>query len=513
MRAIQRPGVSAAAALLVAASMAAVPVTAWASDSPAAAVAPLAGGDCPLLVLEQQRYPKATVKSALAYGLKGDGATDEYNALQKIAADISNKKFAQRMIVYFPAGTYSINRFVRETGEGANKNKHVKYANASNFSLIGCTGATISVKGDFRMTNDTTLGNPAWYSHTQQLNPFVMERSENFRVSGFEINGNVDKMTRQAPADGKGLAESDSYGMLTSAARHYEVSHMKIHHFASDGILVGASRTADDGGVYDDIEVYNNARQGVSVIQAVNLKFTNSTFRDTGFTDGAYPNHAPSAGVDIEPNWTPATGASAKTGNIDFENCRFKNNRGSQFVTGGNGQTVENVRISNSEIIGRVGGFPYVVIMSVPGGVIENNHIDTATGGIYPFFEDEVGSIQRVNTIVRGNTIASSGVGLIAADMDAKVVVENNTFVSNHDPGFNNYFPHITRGVVRFAGNKINFNTTNFGKRFVISLIRVPDFRNNTFTTNRTDGNYFIGVGPGARRADNKISDHIEIGQ
>ncbi|WP_240804903.1 right-handed parallel beta-helix repeat-containing protein [Cupriavidus oxalaticus] len=488
-----------------------VPVTAWAAGSSAAA-SETSGGDCPLLELERQRYPEATVRSALAYGLKGDGVTDEYTAFQRIAADISNRKFDRRMIVYFPAGTYYINRFVRESGADANKNKHIRYADASNFSLIGCTGAVISVKGDFHMPNDTTLNTPWWYSHTQQLNPFMMERSSNFRVSGFEVNGNVDKMTRQAPAGGKGIAESDSFGMLTSAARNYEVSHMKIHHFASDGILVGASHTADDGGRFHDIEVYNNARQGVSVIQAINLKFTHSIFRDTGFTDGAYPSHAPSAGVDVEPNWAPDTGASARTGNIVFENCRFANNRGSQFVTGGNGHTVENIRISNSEIIGRPGGFEFVVIMSVPEGIIENSYIDTATGGIYPFFREEVGSIQRVNTVLRGNTIVSSGAGIVAADLDAKVVVENNTFVSKHDPGFESFFPHITRGVVRFAGNKVNYDTRNFGKRSMISLIRVPDFRNNTLTTNRRDGHYYVGVGTGPRRADNSISDHIQIG-
>ncbi|CAG9173805.1 right-handed parallel beta-helix repeat-containing protein [Cupriavidus pinatubonensis] len=478
-----------------------------------AAMAASATADCPLLALELQRYPDATVRSALAYGLKGDGKTDEYDAFQRVASDISNRRFTKRMIIYFPAGTYYINRYVRESGAAANTNKHIKYANSANFSLIGCMGATISVKGDFQMTNDTTLGSRAWYSMTQQVNPFYLEASSHFRISGFEINGNVDKMTRQSPADGKGVAEPSSYGMLTFGARNYEISHMRIHHFSADGILVGASYTADDNGLFESVEAYNNARQGVSVIQATNLKFVNSIFRDTGITGGAYPSHSPRAGVDIEPNWTPAEGASVKTGNITFENCRFENNLGSQFVTGGNGATVENIRISNSKIIGRVGGFPYVVIMSVPGGIIENSYIDTATGGIYPFFNNEQGSIQSVNTVLRGNTIASAGVGLVAADLDARVVVENNTFVSNHDPKKKElYFPHITRGVVRFSGNQINYDVKNFGNNSVVGLIRAPEFINNTLTTNRNKGSYYVGVTDAAQRAKNRISDHIQIG-
>jgi len=467
---------------------------------------------CPLLTQEQQRYPGATVINAkTSYGLVGDGVADEYDAFQKVSAAISGKQFSQRMIIYFPKGNYYINRYVKSQGTGANTNKHVKYANASNFSIIGCTGTLINIKGDFLMTNDANLAANYWYSYTEQINAFSIDNSSNFRISGFEVNGNVNKMTRQAPPSGGSLAEPNCFGLSTGAASNYEISHMFIHHFASDGLFIGGRSQADEGGVFDDVEVANNARQGMSVIQAHNMTFKNSTFRDTGFDLGAYPKHAPVAGVDIEPDQTPATGASVKTGSIVFDNCVFKGNSASQFVTGGNGGTVENVTIRNSKLYGRVGGFPYELLMSIKGGVIENNYIDTGTGQIQPGFPDDFGPLSDVNTIIRGNTIVSSGGGIVLEGPGTHIIVENNTFMSN---GNGNGMPYLLGGVDRFSGNTLIYNVANYGSTSegVAVLRNIPDFSNNTFKTDRTNGSYLIQTG-GSAGSGNNYGTHFITGQ
>lgn len=466
---------------------------------------------CPILTLEQQKFPMAMTKSALTYGLKGDGKTDEYDAFQKLAADISGKQPAQRTIIYFPAGTYYINRFVRPEGANANKNQPINYHNAGNFSLIGCTNAIISVKGDFDMPNDTTSGTDL-ASYTMQVTPFRFENANNFKLSGFEINGNVDKMTRQHPA-GTNVGETFSHGIVTAAAKNYEISHIKVHHFAADGVYIGDSPTVDDTGVYDDVESAHNARQGMSVIEARNLTIKNSIFRDTGFTDGTYPNHAPSAGVDVEPNWGPADG-SLMTANITFDNCQFSSNLGSQWVGGDNGVNIENITIRNSKIIGLAGStWPYVVIMSLPGGVIENNDINTYDGLVAASFSEGQGDVTKTNTIVRGNTITSSGVGLAVGDAGAQVVVENNTFISNHKPTSDGPFPSITAGALRVTGNKVNYPSKNFGSKNIIGIMVAPTFTGNTITTDLATGNYTVKVSPGASASANTIGAHILLGQ
>jgi len=466
---------------------------------------------CPLLTAEQQKYPGATVKSAMTYGLKGDGTTDEYDAFQKIAADVSGKAFTSRMIVYFPKGTYYLNRTLSTVG--ANSNRPITYKNASNFSLIGCTGAVVSVKGDFDMPNDNCSASGC-YSTVYQMTSFRFENSSNFKLSGFEINGNVNLMTRAKPA-GVDLAETFSHGVVTAAATNYEISNVKSHHFAGDGFYVGDNMGAlDDGGVYDNVEAYNNARQGMSVIQSKNMLVKNSTFKNIGFTDGSYPNHAPGAGVDVEPNWGPADGVE-RTQNLTFDNCKFLYNKGIQWVGGDNGAIIQNVTLKNSTIESRPDNTSsvYTIIMSLPGGVIENNIINTHDGAVIPTYNEGYGDIKLVNTIVRGNTITSSGVGLQVLDTGATTVIENNTFISAHTPSSDGPFPNVVSGASSFSGNTISYPAKNFGSKSVVGVIKAPTFINNKITTDSTSANYTIRIGPGQSATGNTIGPHILLSQ
>jgi len=482
--------------------------SAGALATPGAASASAPSDPCPLLTAEKQAYPDANVRAITSYGARGDGTTDDYEAFQAMAAAISNHRFARREIVYFPKGTYYVNRYAVTGGAGANANQNIRLLNAGNFSLIGCTGSVVSFKGDFNMTNDYNRGG-SWTSYQHQLG-FEIRDSSHFRISGLELNGNVDKMSRPRSPNGNPLDETPSHGIQTNASSDYELSHLKIHHFACDGLFIGGVFKADLNGLIHDVDSYNNARQGMSIMQARNFRITNSSFRNTGLTGGAYPAHAPSAGVDIEPDGTPADGVTARTGEMVFDSCRFLNNKGSQFVGGDNGRNTENVIIRNSEIVGRAGNsHPYVIILSAPGAVIENNRIDTLDGGIYPAYSEGIGSMTTVNTIVRGNTIRSSGVGLQAIDAGSRIVVEDNTFISNHKPGSEGPFPNVTAGVTRFSGNRLSYPGRNFGSRSVVGAIKAPAFTNNTITTDLTRGSYTIRVDQGVSAANNNIGAHI----
>ncbi|QRQ84526.1 right-handed parallel beta-helix repeat-containing protein [Cupriavidus oxalaticus] len=478
----------------------------------AAARSPNEAGDpCPLLTAEKRAYPGAIVKSITAYGARGDGVTDDYAAFQRMAAEISNYRYIKRKIVYFPKGTYSIDRFAIAGGPAANGIRNILLAKASNFSLIGCTGSVVSFKGDFTITNDKSSGQ-SWYSYRHQLG-FEIRHSTNFRISGLELYGNVDKMSRPPSPDGKPLSETNSHGIQTNASSNYELSHLKIHHFACDGLYIGGEFTTDRNGTIHNVDSYNNARQGMSIMQARSLRITRSSFRNTGITGGSYPTHAPAAGVDIEPD-APAERVTARTGDIVFDACRFVNNKGSQFVGGDNGRNTENVTIRNSEIVGRAENkHPYVIILSAPGSVIENNVIDTAGGGVYPAFSEGIGDMKTVNTIVRGNTIRSSGVGLQSLDAGARVLIENNTLISTHTPDYRDDFPNIRDGVASFSGNRISYPRQNFGTKSVVGFIKASTFRNNLITTDLTGGNYTIKVGAGADAASNDVGAHILFAQ
>ncbi|WER49561.1 glycosyl hydrolase family 28-related protein [Cupriavidus sp. WKF15] len=489
-------------------------VTAASGPAPTASAmsASAASDPCPLLTAEKNAYPGATVKAITAYGARGDGSTDDYVAFQRMASEITNRRFSRRQIIYFPKGTYYINRYAVTGGPEANKIRNVQFLKASNFSLIGCTGSVVSFKGDFTITNDYNHGG-SWYSYKHQLG-FEFRNSSNFKVSGLEIYGNVDKMSRPPAPRGESLSETSSQGIQTNASSNYELSHLKVHHFACDGLFIGGEFTADLNGTIHDVDSYNNARQGMSIMQARSFRITNSSFRNTGITGGSYPTHAPAAGVDIEPDGTPADGVTARTGNIVFDACRFLNNKGSQFVGGDNGRNTENVTIRNSQIVGPAGTKnPYVVILSAPGSVIENNDIDTADGGVYPAYSEGVGDMKTVNTIVRKNTIRSSGVGLQAIDAGARIVIEGNTFISTHKPGFGDPYPNISAGVASFSENKLSYPRNSFGSRSVVGVIKASTLMNNSITTDLTGGNYTIRVGAGANAANNDVGAHIRFAQ
>jgi len=482
------------------------------TPTPSPSATPDPADACPLLTAEQQAYPGAVVKSVMSYGAKGDGVSDEYDAFQKMSADVSGKQFAQRQIIYFPKGTYYINRYGISGGTNANNNQRVRLVNASNFSLIGCTGSVVSFKGDFAITNDYNPGG-SWSSYEFQLG-FEFRNDSNFKISGLEIYGNVDKTTRPASPNGNPLDETPSHGIQTTACTNYELSHLKVHHFACDGLFIGGGVPADQNGTINDVDSYNNARQGMSMMQARTFKITNSSFRNTGITDGTYPTHSPGAGVDIEPDYNPIDGNPTRTGDMVFDGCHFLNNKGSQWVGGDNGVNTENVTIRNSEIISRpANNHPYVIIMSMPGGVIENNIINTYDGMVVPTYSEGVGNMAVVNTLVRGNTITSSGVGLQILDAGAKAVIDNNTFISAHKPGSDGPYPNIVNGAASFTNNKMSYPSANFGGLSVPGVIQVPTFTGNTISTDLTSGYYTIRVSPGTSATNNTITGHILLSQ
>jgi polygalacturonase len=88
-------------------------VTAASGLAPTASARSASGASdpCPLLTAEKNTYPGAEVRAISAYGARGDGSTDDYFAFQRMASEISNHSFFRRQIIYFPKGTYYINRY------------------------------------------------------------------------------------------------------------------------------------------------------------------------------------------------------------------------------------------------------------------------------------------------------------------------------------------------------------------------------------------------------------------
>lgn len=385
------------------------------------------GGGCPDVV------------NVNTIGAMGDGHSDDYQALLDVAAYATAHP---GVTLVYPAGIYRVDRHVIK-GPGANANgvSPVVFSGIQGVRLVGC-GAVIDLKGDFHRSADYTSGGFS-FSYTEAVVPFLFKDSADFSVEGFEVNGNVQLTTRDP-----GVVEGYSYGVVTSNCHDYTLRDLYIHHVGTDGILLGDAYTADQNATVQDVTCERNARQGMSIIQVRGATVTDSQFLDTGRTGGSYGSHSPSAGVDIEPNYSPPS-VDVKTGGIIFDNCEFKGNLGSQFVAGYSSST-DDVVLKNSQIVAGSDSLAFAVILGVGQGEIVDSFIDTGPGAVYLGYNAPA----TTETILQGCTILTSGYGVVSTGA-APVTILDSTFAGKHASPFAGYMPYIQNTHCLFAQNEI----------------------------------------------------------
>lgn len=255
------------------------------------------------------------------FGARGDGRTDDYAALAKLAAASSGTNGA---LVQFGRGKrYRIDRIAIVAGARKNDISDIAFKNSSGLS-IDLNGATIDVKGDFHRGADIKRGDHA-ISYSQAVQPFVFRNCRNLVVRNGSLKGNVDRMTRD-----EGVVEGGGRGILLYGCAGVLLEDLHIHHFSTDGLQIypsGAKKVSTDISLRR-VTLSNNARQGLSNSGGIRVTAIDSAFSENGFTGGPY-RHAPSAGVDLEPNFILDQRS-------DFRalRCRFDNNRGSPVVAG-----------------------------------------------------------------------------------------------------------------------------------------------------------------------------------
>ncbi len=258
------------------------------------------------------------------FGAKGDGVNNDYNAIQKSIAELHRIKSG---ILFFPKGTYRVDEVFRqnEKGKVLNGRSHFLFEGLTNITVRGEKGSIISIKGDFHKKAEWEIKErKAGYSFTQQIT-FLFKQCKNVSVETLEINGNCDKMTRD-----KIVAEGPSMGLLfgesiTDYVDNVWLKDLYIHHMATDGVCFKGKVK----GVYaENLQLRNNGRCAMSIVQGKDMRFLNCDFSETGVT-GKYESHSPNTGDDIE-NESYIT-----IENIYFKKCRFVKNKSTQFVATG----------------------------------------------------------------------------------------------------------------------------------------------------------------------------------
>jgi hypothetical protein len=383
------------------------------------------------------------------YGAKGDGVTNDYLALKKVVNEINRNKGGE---VYFPPGTYFI-------GEYHNNDKiaDLEYKDCDGLKMYG-SNAVISLKGDFNRAITKKSAKHS-FSNVSTLIPFMINNCKNVTIENLEINGNVDKMTRD-----KGVVETGGYLLYISESENVTLHNLYLHHAQTDGLVIRGTKKPSFNIKASNIISSYNARQGMSIGYLTAGYFTNCKFINTGFSKGIYGNHAPSAGVDIE----PSTGDSLKVKNVTFESCEFSNNLGSQFVVS-RPKLTQGIQLKNCVIDSKNSKSMYTLILAAKNILIAGCEIKCGKGNIYTTWNGMPdGDVSIINS-----TIESAARGIIAdANIQSKgISIENNTIKFTGDL-LTSYFPYLQNSNVIFLNNKIFIPSKTWGVRKIQSLVQ-----------------------------------------
>jgi len=260
------------------------------------------------------------------FGAKGDGVTDDYGALKRAFAALNE---ARTGVLVFPPGRYYIKKYRIKLDQLDEENITLK--NCSNV-IIDLQGSEVRVNGAIHRGADRK-GKIGWISEINTVIPINLVNCSNITIKNGTLIGEARLMTRDS-----GTVEGACHGVRIANCHTITLDSLSINNFASDGLYIAGLYTQDSKkyGVSTNIVLKNvsfkgNARQGMSIVGARDVRCTECSFTEMGNTGGSYGGHSPMAGVDIEPTERPPV-AGAMTGEIYFENCKFGDNEGFNFV-------------------------------------------------------------------------------------------------------------------------------------------------------------------------------------
>ncbi len=275
------------------------------------------------------------------YGAVADDDMDDYEAVTRAVEEINRLKGGT---LIFHKGVYTVkgHKIAASNQVPENDIKNFVFKDCSCLTIEG-GGAVLDIDGNWSRVADYEQAGFTYSLHNSVGMEF--ENCKDVNIKNLELDGNSDQTLKEATAEGK------SHGLIISGCNNVTIQNSYIHHFQADGLYLN-SRIDVNRYIQSrylnikDSNFTNNARNGVSIIQARDVNFTNCLFSQSGKT-GLYGGHSPQAGVNVEPNYWVQTGVNDNTGDLFFKNCTFSDNTGFEYVGSNDYTTPYPIRFDN----------------------------------------------------------------------------------------------------------------------------------------------------------------------
>lgn len=292
------------------------------------------------------------------FGAKGDGVTDDTEAVQK-ALDASS-------LVYIPDGTYMING----TNAGWGYQHQGGIRPNSNTTIVLSSDAVLKC-----IPNDTGF-----------YNIIGLEGVKNVNISGGKIIGDVDEH--------KGTSGEFGFGIGIFECEDICVKSIEISKCWGDGIIFDSNDmlTGENNNiVIDNCVIHDCRRQGISVtIGGKNNRITGCHIYNISGT-------APKAGIDIEPN------SETPISNILIYGCTIHGTDGASIIL----NRVENCLVSNCNLE-RINHYVYS----------KNNFVENCNVNAITLFGEALNCLNCFinNASFQGGTASFSNCVFVASD-------------------------------------------------------------------------------------------------
>lgn len=382
------------------------------------------------------RAPAAAQAGAIdvvqRFGFVGDGRTDNYEAFQRFAAHVNRSGGGSYV---FPRGTYRVERY-RTASYGLRAPGQVvsaQYLRCRGLDISGY-GARIVLNGRFHRSGSRrgADGLPVG-AHMAPFMPFDFRHCSDVTLAGFEVDGGVRDMTRDAS-----VGEPYAALVALNSCTRVLLRDLDLHDGASDGVYISDdvhNTGVRPGRASRDVRLVNvkcrsNARGGLAAIQVFGLSATDCEFSSNGFPAGRYGAHAPAFGLDIEPDRAnEGVDVDTKTGNLEFTRCNFYDNFSAIlacYVSSFKGR----LRFIDCNSRNRNNGANHIIATwPGEGALIQGGDHDAGEGCIWLSWQGQSGA----RTTLRGlNIRASHQSGLLHPVGGNLAVVEGCTITATH---------------------------------------------------------------------------------